>query len=422
MKFIRDIIGEKRQMNEQTSEVAAANGSSSLFADDFAPEMEPEIGSEAEPTSGLRTARNATGAADPFTLEPETRLSDFMDDPEPAVSELDLADYELAQDGAMPDGLGQADPVQEDDDDFADILAGFSEQEEIDARDSEPGGASQRSPEDAVAAMRGLAASMKQAQEPVFEEAAPVVPTVEEAVEEAAAFVAPTPRPTPRPAPQPAPSPTAQPTAEQTRAMPTPQPRAEAPKPVTEAPRQSAAPATPETQPVEVPNLAIGRGANRQGRVKTRLLGFNAGPENEADPIASSSEASVASFSKFPLGWLIVTEGPGRGAAFTIFSGVSKIGRGKDQTVALDFGDNSISRDNHAAIAFDAAQKCFFIGHGGKANLVRRNDRPVLSTEELAAGDKITIGETVLRFVPLCGPDFVWDDTDEGDWSHAVNS
>ena len=61
------------------------------------------------------------------------------------------------------------------------------------------------------------------------------------------------------------------------------------------------------------------------------------------------------------------------------------------------------------SIAYDAKQESFFIGHCGKANIVRRNDRPVLSTEELNAGDHITIGETTLRFVPLCGPDFSWE-------------
>ena len=33
---------------------------------------------------------------------------------------------------------------------------------------------------------------------------------------------------------------------------------------------------------------------------------------------------------------------------------------------------------------------------------------PVLSTEELASGDEIRIGETALKFVSLCGEDFTW--------------
>jgi pSer/pThr/pTyr-binding forkhead associated (FHA) protein len=78
--------------------------------------------------------------------------------------------------------------------------------------------------------------------------------------------------------------------------------------------------------------------------------------------------------------------------------------------VKLDFGDNSISRTNHAVVAYDDEQRKFFLGHGGKANIVRLNGKPVLSTEELAHNDIIRIGETTLRFLALCGPDFDWAD------------
>ena len=76
----------------------------------------------------------------------------------------------------------------------------------------------------------------------------------------------------------------------------------------------------------------------------------------------------------------------------------------------LNFGDTSISRDNHAVVAYDDEQRKFFLGHGGKANLVRLNDMPVLATEPLADADLIRIGETTLRFVALCGPEFSWED------------
>ena len=115
-----------------------------------------------------------------------------------------------------------------------------------------------------------------------------------------------------------------------------------------------------------------------------------------------------------------MTTGPGRGSAFTLFNGVSKIGRAEDQTVALDFGDNSISRDNHAAIAFDSETRKFFLGHGGKSNIVRLNDKPVLSTEEIMNGDTIRIGETTLTFVSFCGADFSWEEVREGGADHAA--
>ena len=110
--------------------------------------------------------------------------------------------------------------------------------------------------------------------------------------------------------------------------------------------------------------------------------------------------------------------GPGRGSCFTMFTGVSQIGRGEDQAVRLDFGDTSISRNNHAAVAYDDEQGKFFLGHGGKSNLVRLNGKPVLSTEELTSGDMVRIGETTLKFVSLCGEDFTWASTaDKGNFA-----
>ncbi|WP_052272513.1 FHA domain-containing protein [Leisingera sp. ANG-M7] len=172
--------------------------------------------------------------------------------------------------------------------------------------------------------------------------------------------------------------------------------------------------------PIDVPAPSMGRGASRAGRVKTRLLGFSPAQAPGSDPFSRGTEAAGPGYTQFPVGWLAVVQGPGRGAAFTLFSGVTVIGRGEDQTIRLDFGDNSISRDNHAAVAYDAEQKAFYIGHGGKANLVRRNGRPVLSTEELAAGDEIRIGETTLRFVPLCGASFGWDQPHQDESAHAA--
>ena len=181
------------------------------------------------------------------------------------------------------------------------------------------------------------------------------------------------------------------------------------------APSMPAAPAEP--QAVEVPAPAGGRASRRAGRVKTRILGFTP-PDAGADPFASDA-ASGTSSCQFPVGWLAVVDGPGRGATYALFNGVSQIGRGEGQGVRLDFGDNSISRENHAAVAYDVEARQFFLGHGGKANLVRLNDRPVLSTETLQSGDRIRIGETTLHFIGLCGKDFDWSEGQGNDAPHS---
>ncbi|MGI9390853.1 MAG: FHA domain-containing protein [Boseongicola sp.] len=182
-------------------------------------------------------------------------------------------------------------------------------------------------------------------------------------------------------------------------------------------------PAAPEPagkEPIEdaivnVGTAVTGRAGRSAGRVKTRLLGFQApddsGPKDVFEAATTKSESNQ---SQFPVGWIVVIEGPGRGACFTMFNGVTNIGRGEDQVVRLDFGDTSISRQNHAAVAYDDEQGMFFLGHGGKSNLVRLNGSPVLSTEELETNDQIRIGETTLRFIGLCDANFTWTDETEG--------
>jgi predicted component of type VI protein secretion system len=123
-------------------------------------------------------------------------------------------------------------------------------------------------------------------------------------------------------------------------------------------------------------------------------------------PVAAG--ASRSPMVMFPTGWLVVKDGPGRGASFPLSQGMSQIGRGGDQAVCLDFGDMSVSRSNHAAIAYDHVAHKFHVGHGGKSNVVRLNGRPLLSTEVMQDGDEVQVGETVLMLKVLCTPEFNW--------------
>ncbi|WP_300030413.1 FHA domain-containing protein [uncultured Roseobacter sp.] len=207
------------------------------------------------------------------------------------------------------------------------------------------------------------------------------------------------------------PAPTPASLAEMRRTM-----ASERPAPVT--PAAAAEPArTSGADLLEMPAPAPGRAAGSTGRVKTRLLGFSTGVDAAADPIEKAARTGQA---RFPVGWMIVVEGPGRGASFTLQDGVSRIGRAEDQTVALNFGDTAISRENHVSVAYDSEQNSFYVGHSGKANLVRVNDKPLLSTETVSNGDLIRIGETTLRLVTLCGDDFSWDtDGEEEDARYA---
>ncbi|SFR60412.1 FHA domain-containing protein [Yoonia tamlensis] len=179
------------------------------------------------------------------------------------------------------------------------------------------------------------------------------------------------------------------------------------------------APDLPSPAPAEA-SAAASRSPARARRTKTRLIGFE---KSDGDvvglfddaPTPDAPKAPPAMRAKFPVGWVVVADGPGRGECFSLASGMSQIGRGEDQAVKLDFGDNSISRSNHAAIVFDTETSEFLLGHGGKSNIVRLNDKPLISNEVLKSGDVIRLGETVLRFVSLCDKNFNWTNGASGE-------
>ena len=168
---------------------------------------------------------------------------------------------------------------------------------------------------------------------------------------------------------------------------------------------------TPEAPAVAAPD----RASSRARRNRTRLIGFDKSDGDVVDIFDDAPKVTPSERIQFPVGWILVVEGPGRGHCFALTAGMAQMGRGEDQSIQLDFGDASISRSNHAAIVYDPESRKFLLGHGGKANIVRLNSKPVISNEDLVDGDKITIGETTLQIKTLCGEDFDWSDTDEGE-------
>ncbi|SPF79224.1 hypothetical protein ALP8811_03162 [Aliiroseovarius pelagivivens] len=181
----------------------------------------------------------------------------------------------------------------------------------------------------------------------------------------------------------------------------------EAPE-VVEVPQvEKVAEAAPEPAPVAAPAPK----ADRSERVKTTFLGFERPDAHVQDSMeAAPVSKQVADQNIFPVGWLVITDGPGRGTSFSLIEGLAQIGRNDDQAVQLDFGDNGISRAGHAVVAYNSEDRNCYLGHGGKANLVRLNGGPVLSTVPLSNGDMIRISDTTLRFVAFCDDSFDWQD------------
>jgi len=82
----------------------------------------------------------------------------------------------------------------------------------------------------------------------------------------------------------------------------------------------------------------------RRRRNQTRVLGFDSQQGEVVSMFDTAQKVQGGSRTKFPVGWMLVVDGPGRGECFSLEAGMSQIGRGDDQAIRLDFGDNSISR------------------------------------------------------------------------------
>lgn len=114
-----------------------------------------------------------------------------------------------------------------------------------------------------------------------------------------------------------------------------------------------------------------------------------------------------------PVGWLVVVDGPGKGHVATLGIGRNAVGRGQTERVPLDYGDSTISRIRHCTITYEPRRRTFHVGPGDGDNLTYVDDEAVHETQALKPLARVQLGATVLRFVPLCGPEFSWDDEPE---------
>ena len=131
--------------------------------------------------------------------------------------------------------------------------------------------------------------------------------------------------------------------------------------------------------------------------------------QERSDSTSSTSDApNTDPMDDPPVGWLVVIQGPGRGKVATLKIGVNSIGRGPENRVPLGDGDGTISRLRHCAIAYDDRNRQFYIQHVQGKNLTYVGSEPVLTPRVLEPFIHVRIGETVMRFVPLCGEGFSW--------------
>ena len=101
--------------------------------------------------------------------------------------------------------------------------------------------------------------------------------------------------------------------------------------------------------------------------------------------------------SNLKVGLLTVVDGAGKGQTRAVFTGTNQLGRSPDNRIPLDFGDATISRLQHAVIAYDSANRAFRIFDGGKQNPIHVNDERLTGDRAIGNGDTIKIGLTTLR-------------------------
>lgn len=106
-------------------------------------------------------------------------------------------------------------------------------------------------------------------------------------------------------------------------------------------------------------------------------------------------------------GWLVCIDGPEKGKDYRIHEENNYIGRSEKMDICIR-SDDTVSRENHAIIAYDVRERTFFFAPCRGASIVRHNGRAVFNTAELKNGDRVEIGQGTFLFVPLCGEGFQW--------------
>ncbi len=115
-------------------------------------------------------------------------------------------------------------------------------------------------------------------------------------------------------------------------------------------------------------------------------------------------------FEKDPVvGWVVVVGGPGIGNYRPVFEGNNSVGRGPQNRISIDFGDEAISSEEQAYIRYDSSDRSFlFVPNLAKTNVVSVNNQKPTGAVSLNQMDVIVMGRTQLVFVPFCGADFDW--------------
>ena len=170
------------------------------------------------------------------------------------------------------------------------------------------------------------------------------------------------------------------------------------------------------TEPINAP--AFG-GAQPIGKTMPANASYGGGNPSVTVPVNGRDVSAVGSFpntvaavnlnagapatapSEPVVGWLVCVDGPVRGVDFRLHDGYNYIGR-EEGDIHIQ-GDNAISRQKHAVVAF-------YAGPADGRNILELNGEPVFNSTEMKSYDVLTIGNTKMMLVALCGDKFNWVD------------
>ena len=177
------------------------------------------------------------------------------------------------------------------------------------------------------------------------------------------------------------------------------------------------------TEPINAP--AFG-GAQPIGKTMPANASYGPGNPGVTIPVNGRDVSAVGSFpntvaavnlnagapatapSEPVVGWLVCVDGPVRGVDFRLHDGYNYIGR-EEGDIHIQ-GDNAISRQKHAVVAFYAKRNTFYAGPADGRNIIELNGEPVFNSTEMKSYDVLTIGNTKMMLVALCGDKFNWVD------------
>ncbi len=176
---------------------------------------------------------------------------------------------------------------------------------------------------------------------------------------------------------------------------------------------QEDAPQDPEMVPDDSSNSLQQEILNASADNSGKTVGIWMGAQQETSGQAvSQSTKNRLIPDDYIAGWLVCVGGPHYHECFAVCYGRNSIGRGAGNDICLEL-DSTVSREEQGWILYDNLNKNFYIESGHTKVPIYVNDEILLSNSELRENSIISIGNTRLLFIPLCGDKFDWKDYPE---------